>query len=145
MKILKSTKHKRSLQMLTENIHCFDRESSKIVPSKISSKPFAVISSVTDWHVSFYCNVSLQDDWGGKTVGKGESLCHGWSMMRQKLTVLRSNFRSNSDPTGHGGIAILPDHFCLHVYRKKDRIKGTHRKECQNKVEPAEGSKILSW
>lgn len=44
-----------------------------------------------------------------------------------------------------GGKAIFPDHFCLHVYRTKDRIKATHRREWQNKVVPAEVSKIISW
>lgn len=48
-------------------IYCFDSGSSKIVLSKISSNHFEVISSVIEWHISFYCNISLQDGWGKKT------------------------------------------------------------------------------
>lgn len=60
------------------------------------------------------------------------------------INCLSSNFRSNSDPTDNGGNVILPDHSIGMSIENKDRIKETHRRECQNKVEPEEGSKILS-
>lgn len=68
-----STKHKRDLCRRPLNkSFCFESGPSKTALSKGFSNHFAVISSVIEWRISYYCNVSLEDDWGKSSRKTGK-------------------------------------------------------------------------